>query len=131
MGSSPVVSSKKLIARAKYLLDNFKLTPEKWQRVFDYQGGLCAICRKRLKKANGDHDHADGEFRGILCPRCNRALGRFGDSLVLLMAAVAYLQAPPARTALGGPHYGYPGRIGTKKHRKLVRKEKELLASAH
>jgi hypothetical protein len=42
--------------------------------------------------------------------------------LDLLIAAVAYLQDPPARKALGRIHYGWPGRIGTKKHRKMLAK---------
>jgi Recombination endonuclease VII len=112
--------------REKYLLDNFKLTLEKWQKIFDYQGGLCAICKCVLKKANTDHNHTDGEVRGLLCPRCNRALGRFSDDIVLLRAAVAYLFTPPARRALGAIHFGYPGRIGTKKHRKMLKKLKKL-----
>lgn len=111
-----------LVARAKYLLDNFKLTLEKWTTIFDFQGSRCAICGNQLIKANTDHDHKTGEVRGLLCARCNRALGRFGDSLILLRAAVAYLESPPARKALGYIHVGYPGRIGTKKHRKLVKK---------
>jgi hypothetical protein len=111
-------------ARAKYLMDNFKLTIEKWQKIWDYQKGLCAICGHPLKKANTDHDHKDGLVRGLLCARCNRALGRFGDSVVLILAAFIYLKNPPAEAALGAPHYGYPGRIGTKKHRKMLRKEK-------
>lgn len=123
--------------REKYLLDNFKLTVEKWQKIFDYQGGLCAICKCVLKKANTDHNHADGgEVRGLLCPRCNRALGRFSDDIVLLRAAVEYLLSPPARAALGYIHFGYPGRIGTKKHRKMLKKlkkqaEKEVTPSEH
>lgn len=122
-----------LVARAKYLLDNFKLTLETWQKIWDYQEGKCAICGNTLIKANTDHCHSEktgiaGEVRGLLCARCNRALGRFGDSLILLRAAVAYLESPPARKALGYTHIGYPGRIGTKKHRKLVKK---LRAEGH
>ena len=111
-------------ARAKYLMDNFKLLVGEWQKIWDYQGGLCAICGHPLKKANTDHDHKSGLVRGLLCARCNRALGRFGDSLLLILAAAKYLTNPPAVAALGGAHYGYPGRIGTKKHRKLLRKDK-------
>src|SRR5208337_4772882 len=114
-------------ARAKYLMDNFKLTIEEWQKIWDYQGGLCAICQRPLKKANTDHDHVSGLCRGLLCARCNRALGRFGDSLLLILAAARYLTNPPAVVALGGAHYGYSGRIGTKKHRKLLRKLKKEL----
>src|SRR5208282_366221 len=119
-----------LAARTKYLLDNFKLTPELWQKIWDFQKGKCAICGHPLIKANTDHDHASGEVRGLLCARCNRALGRFGDSLILLLAAVAYLQSPPARSALGTRHIGYPGRIGTKKHRKLIKKLKAAAEKA-
>ena len=113
----------KSLSRAKYLLDNFKLTIDQWQKIWDYQDGCCAICKNPLKKANTDHDHkGQGLVRGLLCARCNRALGRFGDSLVLILAAAEYLTNPPATAALGGPHYGYPGRIGTKKHRKLLKR---------
>jgi Recombination endonuclease VII len=108
--------------RTKYLMDNFKLTADKWQKIWDYQGGKCAICGCALKIANTDHDHKSGEVRGLLDHRCNRALGRFGDSLVLLLAAVAYLQDPPARKALGYIHLGFSGRINTKKHRKMLKK---------
>jgi hypothetical protein len=33
-----------------------------------------------------------------------------------------YLQHPPAEQALGYRHFGYSGRVGTKKHRKMLRK---------
>lgn len=116
-----------LKARSKYLLDSFKLLLVDWMKLFDFQKGLCAICGNKLIKANTDHCHSDltgiaGEVRGLLCARCNRALGRFGDRLDLLQAAVRYLQNPPAREALGRIHIGWPGRIGTKKHRKMLAK---------
>ena len=112
-------------ARIKYLMDNFKLTPEKWDTIFHAQEGKCAICGCFLKKANTDHDHKTGEVRGLLCQRCNRALGRFADSVVLIQAALVYLLDPPARKALGYIHLGWPGRIGTKKHRKMLKKLKQ------
>ena len=117
----------KLSPRAKRLLDIFLLTEDMWQKIHTFQKGLCAICHTPLKKANTDHDHATGLVRGLLCARCNRALGRFGDSLALLQAAVAYLLNPPASAALGGPHYGMTGRVGTKKQRKAIRKRKKAL----
>jgi Recombination endonuclease VII len=119
-------------ARSKYLLDNFKMLLVDWLKLWEHQEGKCAICGNKLIKANTDHDHASGEVRGLLCARCNRALGRFGDRLDLLLSACAYLREPPARVALGRIHIGYPGRIGTKKHRKMVaklRKQAELAVS--
>lgn len=42
----------------------------RWQ---DYK---CAICgRNILKKPYWDHDHNMGKLRGLLCARCNIALG--------------------------------------------------------
>lgn len=115
----------KLSPRAQRLLDNFNLSEVDWQKMYDFQKGLCAICKKRMKKPNVDHCHITGLVRGLLCPRCNRALGRFGDNLVLLMAAVAFLTSPPAIEALGELRLGLPGRVGTKLRRKLIKKLKQ------
>ncbi len=40
-----------------------------------------------------DHNHATGEFRGVLCKQCNGALGMFGDSPATLKNAVEYLES--------------------------------------
>jgi hypothetical protein len=40
-----------------------------------------------------DHNHDTGEFRGVLCRQCNRALGMFKDSSTILRNAVEYLEA--------------------------------------
>lgn len=53
---------------------------------------------------------------------CNRALGRFRDSLDRLQAAVEYMTNYPATLALGAPRFGLPGRVGTKAQRKLAKK---------
>lgn len=55
-----------------------------------HQNGLCAICLKR-KGRHVDHDHVSGAVRGILCFRCNGALGQFGDDVRRMEKAVAYL----------------------------------------
>lgn len=39
-----------------------------------------------------DHNHATGEFRGVLCRQCNRALGMFKDSPITLRHALEYLE---------------------------------------
>lgn len=104
------------------------LTPEEFQKIWDFQHGKCAICGAKLNKANVDHEHSGPEagfVRGLLCPACNRALGRFRDSLILILAAAGYLQDPPAVKALGRRHYGLPGRVGTKKQRAVGRAIKE------
>lgn len=64
---------------------------------------VCDIChRPETAKRNGavrllnkDHDHITGEWRGLLCSRCNQAIGMFNDNVALLQRAIEYLQNPP------------------------------------
>jgi|SRR5579859_2555729 len=130
-------------ARAKRLMDGFKLTIEKWETVNTYQRGVCALCGRPChtgKRLATDHSHLDGLFRGLLCSQCNPILGKLENAWVRLgmhrqesvsfvefvRNLLAYVQTPPATTALGYAHYGYPGKVNTKKHRLMLRRiEKE------
>lgn len=58
--------------------------------MYSAQDGKCAICREE-KELVVDHDHETGKVRGLLCGSCNTGLGRFGDSVVLLLYAAGYL----------------------------------------
>jgi len=39
-----------------------------------------------------DHNHTTGEFRGVLCNGCNRALGLFKDNEEVVKTALEYLR---------------------------------------
>lgn len=39
-----------------------------------------------------DHDHATGQFRGLLCAPCNKGLGAFRDNPKALTNAAEYVQ---------------------------------------
>lgn len=52
--------------------------------------GECALCGK-ADDLNLDHCHVSGEFRGVLCGPCNRALGTFKDDVDVLAKAIDYL----------------------------------------
>ena len=54
-------------------------------------GGTCEICG-RTQKLEVDHDHQTGAVRGLLCSRCNGALGQFLDSSAMLRRAITYLE---------------------------------------
>jgi len=39
-----------------------------------------------------DHDHLSGAIRGLLCHKCNAALGMVGDSIDHLLGLIQYLK---------------------------------------
>jgi hypothetical protein len=133
-------------ARAKHLMDCFKLTPEMWDSVDLYQGSRCALCGRPERRVNKkgvrqrlatDHDWFTGLFRGLLCSQCNPLVGKLerafirlgmhkeGLKLVDIVYRLAdYFKRPPASQALGRNHYGYAGDVSTKKHRKRIKQTK-------
>ena len=70
---------------------------------------VCDICKQPdratrngiVRQLNKDHDHQTGEWRGLLCTRCNQAIGLFADNPHLLQNAIDYLTAPPGLVVLG------------------------------
>lgn len=46
-----------------------------------------------------DHDHENGRVRGVLCIRCNSALGKLGDNTEGLQRAMDYLDVASAQLA--------------------------------
>src|ERR1051326_8652672 len=72
--------------RRAQLLRDFGLTLEQFQNLLSGQNGVCAICKqpesavnprtKQIKSLSVDHDHETGKVRGLLCQRCNTALGQ-------------------------------------------------------
>lgn len=81
--------------RQAYLMRTYNITIDEYQTLYDAQGGVCALCRlpEQIKTMLAvDHDHETGKVRGLLCFRCNTALGAFGDSVDGLKRAIAYLE---------------------------------------
>jgi hypothetical protein len=79
----------------KHLMRRFGLTREDYLKILDQQNGRCACCGTLEPGGRGsfhvDHNHVTGEIRGLLCRRCNNAIGQFEDSAELLKAAIDYL----------------------------------------
>lgn len=81
----------------------FGLAEGDYDRLYAYQGGLCAGCRRATgatKRLAVDHHHATGAVRGLLCGPCNRMVGHFRDDPSTFQRLAEYLLNPPARRAL-------------------------------
>jgi hypothetical protein len=85
--------------REKRLMQRYSLGPGEYEQLFASQGGVCAICGNEPGKRRlcVDHSHTTGEVRGLLCSRCNAALGMFDEQIKVLKSAIRYLKNPPAR----------------------------------
>ena len=69
------------------------ITEEDFLNKLEEQKYLCKICETNISISDSaiDHNHKTGDFRGILCKTCNRALGLFKDSPKVLENALDYL----------------------------------------
>ena len=85
--------------RAYRLRIGFGLTVEGYDALADSQGSVCAICEEPetatrggvLRRLNVDHDHVTGKTRGLLCSRCNTAIGLLRDDPRIVNRAHEYL----------------------------------------
>lgn len=77
------------------LKSRYGITIEDKQQMFNNQNGLCKICQLEMIFSGNsccvDHDHETGKIRGLLCNKCNFALGLFKDSTDILKNAIDYL----------------------------------------
>lgn len=103
--------------RDKHLRTHYGISIEEFNKIYECQGGKCAICGRDLGEyrpglpgfGNGtrievDHDHKLGKrvsVRGLLCggrwAGCNRRLGRV-DNPDWLEKVLKYLHNPPAHS---------------------------------
>lgn len=83
---------------------NFNMTREEYEALLESQGGVCAVCSDApgWRRLSVDHDHSccpdSGKscgkcVRGILCGKCNSALGNADDDVERLRALIAYLES--------------------------------------
>src|ERR1700727_1589635 len=95
--------------RARRLRLTHKLTEQQYSQILVHQNGVCAICRRppdsgTLLVVDHDHQCCPGDVscgncvRGLLCIKCNWALGHMNDDAARLRAAADYVEKN-ARTA--------------------------------
>jgi hypothetical protein len=83
------------------LKSNFGITYDEYQHMLAEQNGTCAICfqpetcrtnKGKLKVLSVDHNHTTGKVRGLLCNRCNQAIGLLLDDPLKADSAAKYLR---------------------------------------
>jgi hypothetical protein len=83
----------------------YGITVEQYDALLEKQNGACAICGSKSSysrnyksisssrtKFSVDHCHSTGKVRGLLCTKCNRALGMLNDSIEVVLRMAKYLK---------------------------------------
>jgi hypothetical protein len=107
--------------RDRRVADDYGISAAMYRSLLDRQGGVCRICRKpetgthqsgTRRRLAVDHDHrcCPGKkscgkcVRGLLCGRCNSAIGLVGEDLAVIESMASYLRLA------GRPAPAQPGR---------------------
>lgn len=53
----------------------------------------CELCKRPVESLHADHDPMTERFRGWLCFHCNTGLGKLGDNMSGVQAALDYLKS--------------------------------------
>jgi hypothetical protein len=120
-------------AKDARLRREYHITLDERNKLFDFQGKSCYICRRKETKKGEplilsvDHSHQEPAIiRGLLCWQCNKAIAILQDKAQWAARAADYLYSPPF-TRLFGERLTAPGKVGTKKRAKLLKKIKQTL----
>jgi hypothetical protein len=92
-GEARRVSARKYW-RKHNLRRKYGVTEQQADKATEAIGGLCEICGQHCltrKRLSVDHCHDTGIVRGLLCMKCNIGIGKFNDSVELLLSAIKYL----------------------------------------
>jgi len=84
-----------LRARKNRLARIYNLSVEEYDSKLNAQNGKCAICSElpvNNKLLSVDHCHKTGKVRGLLCHKCNAALGMLREDINIFNSAISYLK---------------------------------------
>jgi hypothetical protein len=81
------------------LKKNFGMTLEGYNQILQSQNGKCLICgssgrggRSKRFQLFVDHCHKTGKVRGLLCMKCNSAIGYFDEDIARMKSAISYIE---------------------------------------
>jgi hypothetical protein len=112
------------LAKRNKLKYVYRISEHRYQELLDSQNGVCAICKKpetRIAKGSlcqlsVDHDHSccpgkkscgsDTCIRGLLCTKCNTALGLLDESIENIDSLRAYLCSKRGKQSDRQPYVG-------------------------
>jgi hypothetical protein len=89
---------KEKIRVRRYLARKRGIPAHLFESIEAAREGKCQLCGCLSEEGKVhclDHDHATGEFRGVICRRCNTVLGLVKDDASILTRAVDYLSSSP------------------------------------
>lgn len=83
------------------LLRNYGITYKEYLIKLSSQNNVCAICyepeisfcskSQKIKSLAVDHNHKTGKIRGLLCTKCNSALGKLRESPIIITNMLKYI----------------------------------------
>lgn len=81
--------------RERRLIRDYGITSADYDRMLTEQDGLCAVCHQPpsegVRWLHVDHCHDTGKVRGLLCQKCNVALGMLRESPEIVRSLLAYI----------------------------------------
>lgn len=86
--------------KKRELRRGYGLTLTDYNKKFIEQDGVCAICKMpethiikgKLTMLSIDHDHKTNKVRGLLCRKCNCAIGLLGEDVTRILNSARYLK---------------------------------------
>jgi hypothetical protein len=77
----------------------YGLTLEDYNKMLEAQQGVCVVCKQQETKVisgkpqplSVDHCHTTGKVRGLLCSKCNHALGLLEDNPKRVKSMLDYI----------------------------------------
>jgi len=89
-------TEKGRLAATEYRLKTkFGISIYEYNQILMEQEGRCAICKTDKPTGKGtwhvDHCHTTKKVRGLLCSKCNHAIGLLGDDVSRLESAWRYI----------------------------------------
>lgn len=97
--ADPIVKRQKRVSSLKR---SYNITLEEYEELSKLQEYKCAICLREETSLNSnrtkilplavDHDHSTKKVRGLLCSKCNQALGLLKEDIEIVKRLIKYLE---------------------------------------